>query len=147
MLDLEVRSPEVPRLYFDVTVSHSIPGSAARRELSADRDGEVASEAERQKHLRYPKRRVPLKIVPFAFESYGRLGQQGHKYLQSLARTAAGFAEGDAKALASNLLSCWCRRMSVTLHRANAASIRRGVGVSSSEALRLALAAYTGWEG
>ena len=79
MLDVEVRSPEVPRLYFDLTVSDSLPGSAARLELAADRDGEVAREAERQKHPRYPKRRAPWKIGPFALESCSRLGQQGHR--------------------------------------------------------------------
>ena len=52
VLDLEVRSATVPRLYFDVTVRHSVPGGAQLLAAAAGRDGAVNLEAEGEKRRR-----------------------------------------------------------------------------------------------
>ena len=48
-LDLEVRGPDVPRLFLDVTVRHSVPGCRQRLARSATHNGSVNMEAEQDK--------------------------------------------------------------------------------------------------
>ena len=54
VLDLEVRTAEAPRTFFDVTVRYSVPTEGPRFRAAADRDGAVAAEAEGDKRRRYP---------------------------------------------------------------------------------------------
>ena len=137
MLDLEVRSAYVPRLFLDVTVRHCVPGDAGRLARAADNDGAVNKEAEADKRSRYPAGQAPWPVTPLALETHGRHGQAALLYLRKLAKKQAQLLNGDdAKALASSLVLRWGCRLSVALHRANAANLRRSLG-ASEEALKL----------
>ena len=130
VLDLEVRSARVPRAFVDVTVRHSVPGDAARLAIAAREGGAVCREAEADKKRRYPDGRAPWKVVPFALETHGRIGAAALKHLRLLARgRAQGLAEG-GDAAASVLLQRWAARLSVTLHRSNAARLRSALGAA-----------------
>ena len=128
MLDLEVRSAQVPRAFLDVTVRHSIPGDPERLAAAAAHAGAVNKEAEADKRRRYPDGRAPWRVVPLAFETYGRLGETTLRHLRLLARAqAARLADADAE-VASQLLQRWGARLSVALHRSNAARLRSALG-------------------
>ena len=74
VLDLEVRSAEVPCLYLDVTVRHAVPGDAERLARASRQPGATNAVAEQDKRDRYPNGRAPWKAEPLALESYGRHG-------------------------------------------------------------------------
>ena len=63
LLDLEVRSAWVPKLFLDVTVHHSVPSGGDRLAKAARRNGAVNLEAEHEKEGRYPAARAPHKVV------------------------------------------------------------------------------------
>ena len=134
ILDLEVRTARVPKTFFDVTVHHSVPGDAARLASASSCDGAVAKEAEGNKRRRYPDGRTPFRGVPFALESYGRVGETALKHLRELARDrAANLQEGGEEA-ASALLQRWAASLSSALCRANARSLRSALGAASAKA-------------
>ena len=130
MLDLEVRSARVPRAYFDVTVRHSVPGDRARLAAAANTAGSVASEAEGDKRRRYPDGRTPFRVVPFAVETYGRMGTTALKHLRELARERAAHLEEGGDEAASALLQRWAGQLSTALWRANGRALRSALGSS-----------------
>ena len=74
VLDLDVRSARVPRTLLDVTVRYGVPGGDAQLAAAARGPGAVNRTAEMEKRLRYPDGRTHWSVVPFAVESFGRLG-------------------------------------------------------------------------
>jgi hypothetical protein len=130
-LDLEVSSFQAPRVFYDVTVRHSVPGDAGRATAAANRGGVVAKEAEDAKRARYPDGRTPWRCVPLATESFGRHGQQALKHLRELAKEKAEAEledEGAAKLAAGLLVQRWGAWLSAALHRANAALLFSALG-------------------
>ena len=128
VLDLEARSAEVPRVFLDITVRHAVPGSGPRLARAAAHDGAVNREAEADKRSRYPDGRAPWRVVPFALESYGRLGRTALLHLRKLARAQAQRLEEGADEAAGALTFRWGCRLSVALHRANAEALRTALG-------------------
>ncbi len=142
ILDLEVRTTAVPRAYFDVTVHHSVPGDAARLATASNLDGAFNREAEGEKCHRYPDGHTPWRVVPFALETYGRLGRSALAHLRRLARDRASNLEEGGDAAASALVARWGARLSTALHRANAAKIKHALGTQDVVAgLRVELVA------
>ena len=129
VLDLEVRGPDLPRLYADVTVRHGVPSPGERLARAAAQDGAVNDEAERDKADRYPSDRSPWNALPLACETYGRLGLTALRQLRRLARVQAARLDDGGRDAASSLLQRWGCRLSVALHRANAANLQRSLGV------------------
>lgn len=72
-------------LLVDVTIRH--PASSAYRSQAADEVGFAAKRAEEQKVERYPTK-DGRSVVPFAVETWGRIGEQGEQLLQTLAAEA-----------------------------------------------------------
>ena len=134
VLDLEVRSAEAPRLYFDVTVRHAVGAGAARLARAARHDGATAAEGGSDKRARYPQARSPYQVLPLALETYGRHGREALRYLRRLARGQAEQLEETPENAAGALVSRWGRWLSVALHRANARNLRAALG--SEEARR-----------
>ena len=128
VLDLEVRSARVPRAFVDVTVHHSVPGDATRLSAAARSGGTVNREAVAEKKRRYPDNRAPWEVVPFAMESYGRLGDAALKHLRSLARARAQALPDGGEVAASALLQRWSARLSAALQRSNARRLRSSLG-------------------
>ena len=127
LLDLEVRSAEVPGLYLDVTVRRGFPSNAERLARASKKPGATNKEAEQDKRDRYPSGRAPWKVVPLALETYGRHGVAALAQLRKLARDQAARLEEGREAAASALLLRRGCRLSVALHRANAANLRRAL--------------------
>ena len=136
VLDLEVRSARVPRAFVDVTVHHSVPGDAARLAAAARGGGTVNKEAEAEKRRRYPDGRAPWEVVPFAVETYGRLGMASLKHLRSLARARAQELPEGGEESASALLQRWAARVSAALQRSNARRLRSSLGAVEPARLR-----------
>ena len=133
VLDLEVRSAEAPRTFFDVTVRYAVPGDAARLGAAAGRDGAVVQEAEEDKRRRYPDGQTPWRAVPLATETGGRHGPTALKHLRKLARKqAARLQEGGDEAV-SSLVQRWGAWLSVALQRANAAVLHSALGTESAD--------------
>ena len=133
-----VRSAELPRAFYDVTVRHSVPGGADRLAAAAQHPGAVNREAEGDKARRYPDHRSPWRVVPLAAETCGRLGPAALRHLRSLARTqAARLPEDDGEA-ASALVLSWGYRLSVALQRANAELLRTSLGAPRGTSAHLA---------
>ena len=128
ILDLEVRSAEVPREYFDVTVRYPVPTDRQRLTAAADHDGAVNKEAEREKRARYPDGRTPYRATPLALETGGRHGRAALLHLRKLARARAASLEEDGDAAASALMQRWGARLSVALHQRNTALLRSATG-------------------
>jgi hypothetical protein len=76
-------------LLVDVTVRH--PMASAYQPAAASQDNAAAEAAEAQKSDRYPPR-GGRSIVPFAVETWGRLGPQAEQLLESLAAEASRHA-------------------------------------------------------
>ena len=136
VLDLEVRSARVPRAFVDVAVHHSVPGDAARLTAAARGGGAVNKEAEAEKRRRYPDGRAPWEVVPFAVETYGRLGAAALKHLRSLARARAQELPERGEETASTLLQRWSARISAALQRSNARRLRSALGAVEPAKLR-----------
>ena len=142
VLDLEVRSHDVHRLLFDVTVVHTVQANAVLLAQASGADGVVCRDAERRKHARYRPEQAPWRMVPVAFKSYGRLGSESYLYLKKLARKTSVLAGGDGVVAPSLLFAQWACRLSVCLHRCNVRMLRKGVGgvQATGGSLRAALA-------
>jgi len=133
VLDLEVRSAEAPRTFYDVTVRYAVPGDAPRLQAASRCSGAVAREAEADKRSRYPASRSPWRAVPLATETGGRHGSAALKHLRSLARLqAARLPDGGAEA-ASSLTQRWGAWLSVALQRANAAVLAAALGAQDEK--------------
>ena len=115
-------------MYLDVTDRHAVPGRGARLARAAAHDGVVNREAEADKRSRYSDGRAPCRVVPFALESYGRLGRTALLHLRKLARAQAQRLEEGADEAAGALTFRWGCRLSVALHRANAEALRTALG-------------------
>ena len=123
-----MRGPDAPRVFVDVTVRHGVPSAGERLARAAARNGAVNNEAEAAKRSRYPDGRAPTRVVPFALETYGRLGRTALLHLRQLARAQAQRLEESADEAASTLTLRWGCRLSVALHRANAEALRAAFG-------------------
>ena len=130
MLDLEVRSAWVPKLFLDVTVRHSVPNAGDRLARAARENGAVNREAEHEKENRYPAGRSPFKVVPLALETFGRHGKQALNHLRRLARKKAEALDEGGDEAVSALVLRWGCQLSVALQRANAANLRRCLGAA-----------------
>ncbi len=87
-------------------------------------------------------------MVPFALETYGRLGRSALARLRRLARDRASNLEEGGGAAASALVARWGARFSTALHRANAAKIKHALGTQDVVAgLRVELVADARAEG
>ena len=106
----------------------AVPGSGPRLAQAAAHDGAVNKEAEATKRLRYPDRQAPCRVVPFALETYGRLGRTALLHLRKLARAQAQRLDEGADGATSALLQRWGCRLSVALHRANSEALRSALG-------------------
>ena len=102
-------------LVADVTVVHPI--STTHLKGSAELAGAAAKEAEKRKLNKYKAAKSStVEIVPLAFESFGRWGEQALKFLRRLARTAQEMA---GRAYAPFMNQAY-RELSVALARGNA---------------------------
>ena len=128
VLDQEVRSAWVPKLFLDVTVHHGVPSAGVRLAKAARSNSAANLEAEREKECRYPAERAPYKVVPLALETYGRHGQQALNHLRKLARQKAEALDEGGDEAVSGLVLRWGCQPSVALQRANAANLRRSLG-------------------
>ena len=145
ILDLEVRTAEAPRTFYDVTVRYAVPGEGPRLRAAAGRDGAVAAEAEGDKHRRYPAGQTPWRAVPLATETGGRLGKEALTHLHKLARKQAETLDEGGDAAVSALLSKWAAWLSVALHAANASVARAALGGAEPDRLRAELVREELW--
>ena len=127
-MDVEVQSAECPRLFFDITVRHGVPGAPERLAAAARHDGSVNADAGAEKRTRYPDGVTPWKAVPVAFETFGRIGRAALVHLKRLARAEVAKISGDEVWGVHNLLQRWCSRLSVAVHRANARNVQCALG-------------------
>ena len=134
--DLGVRSARVPRALLDVTVRYGVPGGDTQLAAAAREPGAVNRAAELEKRLRYPDGRTPWQVVPFAVETFGRLGLSALKHLRGLARTRAQGLPDGGEAAASSLMQRWAARLSTALHRSNASRLRSALGAAEPERQR-----------
>ena len=135
VLDLRLEAPpDAPITYLDMVVTH--PCAASYRHGAAGEGGYAAAQQEVAKHARYPPRpQVRGRLVPFAVETYGRLGKEGLAFL----RKAAGRACTRTSALAvlgeegpPAVLGAWLERQPVALQKNNAAALRAAAGAAAT---------------
>ena len=135
ILDLRLEAPpDAPVTYLDVAVAHPCAGTYVGD--AATEDGYAARKAEERKHERYPPNaRVRGRLVPLAVETYGRLGEEGLRFL----RRAAGRACTRTTALAvlggegpPAALGAWLQRQSVALQKQNAAAFKAAAGAATT---------------
>jgi hypothetical protein len=138
-LDLEVRSAEAPRTYFDVTVRYAVPGDQGRLRAAAERDGAVAAEAEAEKKRRYPDGQTPWRAVPLATETGGRHGRTALLHLRKLARKQAAKLEEGGDEAASALVQRWGAWLSCALQRANARVLHAALDKETGQEERAAV--------
>ena len=133
ILDLRLEAPpDAPVTYVDTKVTH--PCAASFLAGAAAEDGYAARQAEAGKHTRYrPNPRVRGRLVPLAVEIYGRLGEEGLRFL----RKAAGRACARTSTLAvlgeegpPVVLGAWLERQSVALQKNNAAALKAAAGAA-----------------
>jgi hypothetical protein len=133
ILDLRLEAPpDAPVTYVDTKVTH--PCAASFLAGAAAEDGYAARQAEAGKHSRYPPNpRVRGRLVPLAVETYGRLGEEGLRFL----RKAAGRACARTSTLAvlgeegpPAVLGAWLERQSVALQKNNAAALKAAAGAA-----------------
>ena len=81
ILDLRLEAPpDAPVTYLDTVVTH--PCAATYGAGAAPANGHAARQQEVAKHWRNPQRpRVQGRLVPLAMETYGRLGEEGLRFL------------------------------------------------------------------
>ena len=135
ILDLRLEAPpDAPITYADNVVTH--PCSATHLHGAAAENGYAARQAEAAKHGRYPPTaRVRGRLVPLAVETYGRLGEEGLRFL----RKAAGRACTRTTALAvlggegpPAPLGAWLERQSVALQKNNTAALKAAAGAAAT---------------
>ena len=97
--------------------------ASAYQPLASDCDGAAALSAEEQKLERYP----PCggrKIVPFAMETWGRLGAQAEELLESVAAEASRHAQRRGHAYtASDFLRRWRATLDAVVQKALARAL------------------------
>ena len=120
---MEVQTAGQPRLFFDLTVRHGVPGTEEGLRAAAQTAGFVNNSAELDKKRRYPEGVTPWRALPVAVETFGRLGRAGLADLRELARAETAKVGGDAVWTTHAFLQRWCARLSVALHRANARAL------------------------
>jgi hypothetical protein len=109
-------------LNVDVVVTH--PASFSRRDRASREPGSAAKVAEASKRSNHGAGAVGHTFVPFAIESYGRLGLDAFKLLQDWAESASGGGLFDRDGYL-----VWIKReISVALIKGNARIFRRYVG-------------------
>ena len=135
ILDLRLEAPpDAPVTYLDMKVTH--PCAATYIHGAAAANGHAARQAEAGKHGRYPPNpRVRGRLVPLVAETYGRLGEEGLRFL----RKAAGRACTRTTTLAvlgeegpPAVLGAWLERQSVALQKNNAAAFRAAAGAAAT---------------
>ena len=114
----------------DVTARHPVPVDRGRLARAANNDGATSKEAEGNKESRYPAARCPHKVLALALETCGRHGKTSLKHLRKLARQHANKLEEGADDAVGALVERWGRRLSVALHKANCANLRRSLGAA-----------------
>ena len=108
-------------LLVDVTIRH--PTASAYARAAADHDGAAARAAEVDKGKRYPPQ-GGRRVVPFAMETWGRLGPEADALLESLAAEAARHAHRRGQAtVASAFLRRWRATLDAALQKALAAAL------------------------
>ena len=108
-------------LLIDVTVRH--PMASAYQPGAASTTGAAAEAAEAQKIERYPAC-GGRKVVPFAIESWGRLGQHAEHLLESLAAEATRHAQRRGRdATAGSFLRRWRATLDAVLQKGIAKSL------------------------
>ena len=120
--------------YLDTVVTHTCAASFLHG--AAGEDGHAARQAEAGKHGRYPPNsQVRGRLVPLAVETYGRLGEEGLRFL----RKAAGRACTRTSALAvlggegpPAVLGAWLERQSVALQKNNSAALKAAAGAAAT---------------
>ena len=73
-------------------------------------------------------------MVPIALETYGRVGNRAIKFVRQLAREQTAQVGGDEVWGPHNLIARWGARLSVALHRANAANVRMAASTGGAAA-------------
>jgi hypothetical protein len=135
ILDLRLEAPpDTPVTYLDTVVAH--PCAATYCVGAAGANGHAARQAEAGKHGRYPPNpRVQGRLVPLALETYGRLGEEGLRFL----RRADGRACTRTSTLAvlggegpPAVLGAWLERQSVALQKNNAAAFKAAAGAAAT---------------
>ena len=135
MLDLRLEAPpDTPITYLDMVVTH--PCAASYRHGAAGEGGYAAAQHEAAKHARYPPGpQVRGRLVPFAVETFGRLGKESLRFL----RKAAGRACRRTTALAvlggegpTAVVGAWLERQSVALQKNNAAALKAAAGAAAT---------------
>ena len=135
ILDLRLEAPpDAPVTYLDTVVTH--PCAATYCAGAAAANGHAARQWEVAKHRRYPQGpRVQGRLVPLAMETYGRLGEEGLRFL----RKAAGRACTRTSTLAvlgeegpPAVLGAWLERQSVALQKNNAAAFKAAAGAAAT---------------
>ena len=135
ILDLRLEAPpDAPITYLDTVVTH--PCAVTYCDGAAAANGHAARQAEVGKHHRHPPGpRVQGRLVPLAVETYGRLGEEGLRFL----RKAAGRACTRVSTLAvlgeegpPAALGAWLERQSVALQKNNAAVLKTAAGAAAT---------------
>jgi hypothetical protein len=119
------------RSFVDVTVRH--PGVVKYRQRAALVDGHAASVAEGAKRQRYPALAAAglQEVIPFAVETYGRLGPSACRLLKQARHR---LAEGDARFRSwagAALLQRWQALLSCALQRSLHEAARAAWGRSA----------------
>jgi hypothetical protein len=108
-------------LLVDVTVRH--PMASAYQPSASSRDGAAASVAEEKKLLRYPAR-GGRSVVPFAMETWGRLGPSAEELMQTLASEATRHARRRGNdATAGAFLRRWRATLDAVLQKSMAKAL------------------------
>jgi len=133
ILDLRLEAPpDAPVTYLDAVVTH--PCAATYRDGAAATNGHAARQAEVGKHRKYPQNgRVRGRLVPLAVETYGRLGEEGLRFLRKAAsractRTSTLAVLGEEGPPA--VLGAWLERQSVALQKNNSAALKAAAGAA-----------------
>ena len=135
ILDLRLEAPpDAPVTYLDMKGTH--PCAATYVHGAAAANGHAARQAEAGKHGRYPPNpRVRGRLVPLVAETYGRLGEEGLRFLRKAAsractRTTTLAVLGEEGPPA--VLGAWLERQSVALQKNNAAAFRAAAGAAAT---------------
>ena len=112
---------QIQDLLIDVTIRH--PAAEAYQPRAAQQPGHAASSAEQQKLERYPER-DGRSIVPFAVETWGRMGGRAEDLLQKLAAEAARHhCRRGQSTTAGTFMKRWRASLDATLQRGQAMSL------------------------
>ena len=125
---------DAPLTHVDVVVTH--PCAASYLHGAAGESGYAAAQWESAKHQRYPPNpHVRGRLVALAVETYGRLGQEGLRFLwkavgRACTRTSALAVLGVEGPPA--VLGAWLERQCVALQKNNAAALKAAAGAAAT---------------